>query len=137
MKNLLLLPVLLFFNYYCHAQVKDYRVVFDMSSRDSISQQAVVREVDIIKNSSPESKLEVVIYGQAINLAIKERSSQAVAIQKLLEMKDVSFKVCAITMKRNNLDKSQLLPGIEMVPDGIYEIISKQREGWGYIKVAH
>lgn len=137
MKNLLLLPVLLFFNYYGHAQVKDYRVVFDMSSRDSISQQAVVREVDIIKNSSPESKLEVVIYGQAINLAIKERSSQAVAIQKLLEIKDVSFKVCAITMKRNNLDKSQLLPGIEMVPDGIYEIISKQREGWGYIKVAH
>ncbi len=52
-------------------------------------------------------------------------------------MKDVSLKVCAITMKRNNLDKSQLIPGIEMVPDGIYEIISKQRDGWGYIKVAH
>lgn len=137
MKKILLLPVLLFFNNYCHAQVKDYRVVFDISSRDSVSQQAVVREVEIIKSTSPESKLEVVIYGQAINLAIKEKSSQAAAIQKLLEMKDVSLKVCAITMKRNNLDKSQLIPGIEMVPDGIYEIISKQRDGWGYIKVAH
>ena len=137
MNKILLLPVLFFFNYYSHAQVKDYRVVFDISSRDSVSQQAVVREVEIIKSTSPESKLEVVIYGQAINLAIKEKSTQSAAIQKLLEMKDVSLKVCAITMKRNNLDKSQLLPGIEMVPDGIYEIISKQREGWGYIKVAH
>jgi hypothetical protein len=42
-----------------------------------------------------------------------------------------------MTMKRNNVDKSQLLPGVEIVPDGIYEIISKQHEGWGYIKVAH
>ena len=39
-------------------------------------------------------------------------------------------------MKRNNIDKSQLIPGVEIVPDGIYEIILKQREGWGYIKVA-
>jgi intracellular sulfur oxidation DsrE/DsrF family protein len=40
-------------------------------------------------------------------------------------------------MKRMNVDKSQLIPGVEVVPDGIYEIISKQRENWGYIKVAH
>jgi intracellular sulfur oxidation DsrE/DsrF family protein len=40
-------------------------------------------------------------------------------------------------MKRQHIDESQLLPGVETVPDGIYEIISKQRDGWGYIKVAH
>ena len=39
--------------------------------------------------------------------------------------------------KRYNVDKSQLLPGVEIVDDGIFEIISKQQEGWGYIKVAH
>ena len=137
MKKNLLVLLLLFFNYYSQAQVKDYKVVFDISSGDSVSQQAVVREVDIIKNASPDAKLEVVIYGQALSLALKDKSAYPVAIQKLLAMKDVSFRVCAITMKRNNVDKTQLLPGIETVPDGIYEIISKQREGWGYIKVAH
>ena len=40
-------------------------------------------------------------------------------------------------MKRYNYDKSQLLPGVEIVDDGIFEIISKEQEGWGYIKVAH
>jgi intracellular sulfur oxidation DsrE/DsrF family protein len=44
--------------------------------------------------------------------------------------------VCAVALKNNNLDKSQLLPGVETVPDGIYEIISKQHEGWGYIKAS-
>jgi intracellular sulfur oxidation DsrE/DsrF family protein len=78
-----------------------------------------------------------VIYGQGLALVTKEGSSQQSEIARLSSMKDVSFKVCALSMKRNNIDKSQLLPGVEVVPDGIYEIISKQRDNWGYIKVAH
>jgi intracellular sulfur oxidation DsrE/DsrF family protein len=137
MKKNILILALMIFAYSSQAQVKDYRVVFDMSSRDSISQAAVVREIDIIKNSSPDAKLEVVIYGQGLSLVLKDKSAHAAAIEKLLAMKDVSFKVCAITLVRNKIDKSQLLPGVGTVPDGIYEIISKQQEGWGYIKVAH
>jgi intracellular sulfur oxidation DsrE/DsrF family protein len=40
-------------------------------------------------------------------------------------------------MRNQHLDSSLLIPGVVMVPDGIYEVISKQREGWGYIKVAN
>ena len=39
-------------------------------------------------------------------------------------------------MKAHNVDKSQLLPNVETVPDGIYELVSKQHEGWAYIKIA-
>jgi intracellular sulfur oxidation DsrE/DsrF family protein len=118
------------------AQNADYRVVFDMTSRDSINQQAVIRELNLIREGNPDAKLEVVMYGQGIDIAIKGRSSQEPAVQKLLTDKGITFRICAIAMKRNNIDKSQLIPGVEVVPDGIYEIISKQREGWGYIKVA-
>ena len=137
MKKILLILTFLFVSYCSQAQQKDYRVVFDMSSGDSVSQQALVREVDIIKTSSPEAKVEVVIYGKGLSLIVKDKSMYTDAIQKLLIMKDVSFKVCSITMQRNKVDKSQLIAGVEPVPDGIYELISKQREGWGYIKVAH
>jgi uncharacterized protein len=119
------------------AQSPNYKVVFDMSSKDSVNQQAVIREIGLITGSSPDAKLEVVIYGMGLDLALKDRSSQQSAIQKIIADKKASFKVCAITMNRNHIDKSQLVPGIEVVPDGIYEIISKQQEGWGYIKVAH
>ena len=118
------------------AQNVDYRVVFDMTSRDTMNQQAVVRELNLIRAGNPDAKLEVVMYGQGIDLAIKDRTSQQANVQKLLNDKGISFKICEIAMKRNNIDKSQLIPGVEVVPDGIYEIISKQREGWGYIKVA-
>jgi len=128
---------LLIVTFSLYAQQPDYRVVFDMSTRDSISQQALVREVDLIRTYNPAAKIEVVVYGQALNLVVKDRSKHAEAISKLLTDNNTKFKVCEFTMKRFEVDKSKLIPGVEVVADGIYEIISKQREGWGYIKVAH
>lgn len=128
---------LLMTTHFLFAQQPDYRVVFDMSTRDSVSQQAVVREVALITKESPAAKLEVVIYGQGINLVTKANSKHAAAILLLTANNNVSFKVCAYTMQRTNITAADLLPGIQIVPDGIYEIISKQHEGWGYIKVAH
>ncbi|HXB07187.1 MAG TPA: DsrE family protein [Puia sp.] len=119
------------------AQGKDYRVVFDLTSRDTINQQAVIREIGLIKDANPDARLEVVIYGQGLDLAVKGRSAQEGAVQRLIAGNKANFKVCAMTLKRNNIDKDQLVPGVEVVPDGIYEILSRQREGWGYIKVAH
>ncbi len=69
-------------------------------------------------------------------MVLKDKSVVADDIQKLAANKNVSFKVCAFTLKRHNVDVSQLLPGVGTVPDGIYEIITRQREGWVYIKVA-
>ena len=136
MKKIILLAMVVMLSFVANAQNADYRVVFDMTSRDSINQQAVLRELGLIREGNPDAKMEVVMYGQGIDLAITGRSGQQATVQKLLADKGISFKICAIAMKRNNIDKSQLIPGIEVVPDGIYEIITKQREGWGYIKVA-
>ena len=136
-KNILTICGLLFFHSIIHAQQSDYKIVFDITSKDSVNQQAVVRQLNLIKEANPDAKLEVVIYGQGLSLVLKDQSFQVPAIEKLLLQKDISFKVCAMTMKRNNVDKSQLVTGVEIVPDGIYEIFTKQKEGWGYIKVAH
>ncbi len=115
----------------------DYKVVFDLTSRDSLDHKAVIRWLNEVTNASADAKLEVVMYGQGVNMTVKGRSTVEEAIAKLVTNKNVSFKVCAIALKNQNIDTSQLLPGIQTVPDGIYEIISKQRAGWGYIKAVH
>ena len=135
-KLILMVSMLTSLTYFTHAQNKDYKVVFDMASKDTLNQQSLIREMSLIKAGNPEAKIEAVIYGQGLGLITKDASTQAAEIQKLLSQKDVSIKVCAIAMKRQQIDASQLLPGVQIVPDGIYEIISKQRDGWGYIKVA-
>ncbi|HZW70090.1 MAG TPA: DsrE family protein [Hanamia sp.] len=118
------------------AQRSDYKVVFDLTSKDTLNQQSLLHEMTLIKEGNPDAKVEAVIYGQGLGLITKDASSQSAEIQRLVSMKDVSIKVCALAMKRQNVDASQLLPGVQIVPDGIYEIIVKQRDGWGYIKVA-
>jgi uncharacterized protein len=133
MKKQFLFITLLLSSVFATAQ-SDYKVVFDLTSKDSIDQQAVIRWAREIIKASPDAKVEVVMYAKGLNMVVKDRSSVADAVTQLATNKNVSFKVCAVAMKNQGIDKSQLLPGVETVPDGIYEIITKQREGWGYIK---
>jgi intracellular sulfur oxidation DsrE/DsrF family protein len=135
-KNVLIIFLVLFLPVLIFAQT-NYRVVFDLTSKDSIDQKNVMRWVNEISKANPNAKLEVVLYGQALDLVVKDKSPAEAMITNLESNKNVSFKVCEIAMKAHNIDKAQLIPGVGTVPDGIYEIISKQREGWGYIKVAH
>lgn len=119
------------------AQTKPVKIVFDVTSRDTLTQQTAIRHVSLMAESYPQSYFEVVIYGGALNMVVKGKSTVTKAIQKLEANEKVSFKVCEYTMKRAGVDKSQLLPGVGTVPDGIIEIVTKQGEGWGYIKEAN
>jgi uncharacterized protein len=118
------------------AQQKDYKVVFDITTKDTLAHQTVVRQATLITNSNPDAQVEIVLFGQSLGMITRDKSVVAADVQRLLQNKNVSIKVCEVTMKRQNLDKSQLIAGVTTVPDGIYEIITKQKEGWGYIKVA-
>jgi intracellular sulfur oxidation DsrE/DsrF family protein len=116
---------------------KDYKVVFDLTSGDSLSQQTAIRWASEVAKADPNAQVEVVMFGKGTALAVKDKSAVSDGVAGLVGNKNVAFKICAVAMQNQKIDKSQLLPGIQIVPDGIYEIISKQREGWGYIKVAH
>src|SRR6476620_4928587 len=115
----------------------NYRVVFDLTSKDSVNQKNVIRWINEISRSDPKALIEVVLYGQSLDLVIKDRSLAPAMISEFVANKNISFMVCRIAMKNQRIDSSMLIQGVGMVPDGIYEIISRQREGWGYIKVAH
>ncbi|HEU4633262.1 MAG TPA: DsrE family protein [Flavisolibacter sp.] len=136
MKPLILLSSLLLSTVLL-AQNVPYNVVFDLTSKDTNDHKMVMRWLDAISKEKPDAKLEVVLYGQSLDMIQKDRSVVAPAIAQLTQNKNISVKVCAAAMKRHNIDASQLLPGVSIVPDGIYEIITKQKEGWGYIKAAH
>lgn len=114
-----------------------YRVVFDLTSRDSLDQRAVLRWIKEVSTSSPEAELEVVMYGKGFELVMPDRSPYVADVQAAMKNPKVAFRVCAIALRNNNVDKSQLLPGVQTVPDGIHEIVMKQQDDWGYIKVAH
>ena len=114
-----------------------YRVAFDLTSRDTLDQKAVLRWIQEIGTANPDAEMEVVMYGKGFELVMPEHSAYTAGVQAAMKNPKVTFKVCAIAMKNNNIDKSQLLSGVQTVPDGIHELVMKQQDNWGYIKVAH
>jgi len=122
---------------FMQSQTHPYRVVFDLTSRDTLDQKAVLRWIREVSTSSPKAQMEVVMYAKGFELVMPDRSAFINDVKEALKNPNVAFRVCAVALKNNNVDKSQLLAGVGTVPDGIYEIVSKQQDNWGYIKVAH
>jgi uncharacterized protein len=116
------------------AQNKNAKIVFDITSKDTLAHQTVMRHIKGLAEAYPNTQLEVVVYGGALPMLMTEKSTEAKKIQELVQNKNISFRACEGTMKRYNVTKNQLLPGVATVPDAIMEIVQKQGEGWGYIK---
>ncbi|MBC7885842.1 MAG: DsrE family protein [Saprospiraceae bacterium] len=117
-------------------QKTPYKVVFDVTTKDTVVHQMVMRWVKEIVKSTPDAEIEVVYYAKSLDMITKGKSVVADEVIMYASKNNVTFKVCEAAMKNNKVDKDQLLAGVQMVPDGIYEIISRQHEGWGYIKAS-
>lgn len=128
---LFLFPALVF------AQTKPVKIVFDVTSSDTLTHQAVLRHVKGMAKAYPDIALEVVVYGGAWPMVVSGKSSSEAMVAQLAAEKNISFKICSITMGRHNVETSELVKGVETVPDGIIEIVTRQNEGWGYIKESH
>jgi intracellular sulfur oxidation DsrE/DsrF family protein len=137
-RNIFILwAVMLTFSQWSAGQTSaDYKVIFDITSSDPVAQRQVVRDAGLIKSAHPDAQIEVVVYGQALPLIQKDKSPLASDIEKLISQKGVSFNACHVSMDRNHVTEADLIKGAGTVPDGIYEIILKQKQGWGYIKIS-
>jgi intracellular sulfur oxidation DsrE/DsrF family protein len=119
------------------SQPKPYKVVFDLTSSDPIDQQSVMRWIKEVSEVNPKTEMEVVMYSRGLDLVVSGKTKMASDVAQAMTAANAKFSVCAIAMKNQQVDKSQLLPNVQIVPDGIGEIVAKQRAGWGYIKVGH
>lgn len=119
------------------AQSKPYNIVFDLTTSDTATHQRIIRWSKGIIESHPDAKIEIVFYGKALDMVVKDRSTVASDVIKLAAEKKVTFAVCEHAMQVFNIDKKQLLDGMVIVPDALYELVIKQAEGYGYIKVVN
>jgi intracellular sulfur oxidation DsrE/DsrF family protein len=119
------------------AQQKPYNIVFDLTTSDTATHQRVIRWINGILVSHPDARIEVVFYGKALDMIVKDKSTVAGDVIKLGTGKKVTFTACEHAMQVFNITKNQLLDGVTTVPDALYELVIKQAEGYGYIKVTN
>ncbi len=87
----------------------------------------------------PGIAITLVAYAAGVDFLLKgevDRQQQPFAgdVQALLA-RGVRFRVCAATLKFRDIDVQRVLPGVELVPSGTFEIIRLQtQEGYAYLK---
>ena len=116
------------------AQTRQHKIVFDFTKNDTASFSMIMRHAKNILNAAPGSQVEVVCHGPGLDLLMTAKTSVAKDIEELNGKFNVVFAACEATMKRRQVDKSQLLPAASTVPLANLEISMKQQEGWSYIK---
>ncbi len=137
MKRFLLFLILIICITGISAQTKPYNIVFDLTTSDTATHQRLIRWSKGILEAHPDAKIEIVFYGRALDMVVKDKTTVAAEVIKLAAEKKVTFAVCEHAMKVFNIDKKQLLDGMITVPDALYELVIKQAEGYGYIKVVN
>ncbi len=119
----------------CGANKPDqHRVVFQMTSNVNEEQKGLVNNLQNLQQSWGDSAvMQVVLHGPGLSMVVENETSFSKEIKELIN-KGVVFVACENTMSRKNVLKSDLVHGVTTVPMGIGEIVTKQQEGWSYIK---
>jgi intracellular sulfur oxidation DsrE/DsrF family protein len=134
MKKYIYFIFIVFLAFNLKAQETPVKIVFDVTSGDENVHQSTVRHVKMMSEAYPDSEFEVVMYSGSIDMVLKDKSSVAEDMEELAKKDNITFAVCKGTMKRHKISEDQIIPGVIQVNDGILEIITKQQQGWGYIK---
>jgi intracellular sulfur oxidation DsrE/DsrF family protein len=116
------------------AQSRKHHVLFALvSPNESDWSMTTVNIRNLIAGLSPdETDVELVAYGPGISFL--GNGSSATADIKALAAKHVRFVACQNAMRMKHMTAADLIPGVEMVPSGLVEVVKKQEQGWSYIK---
>lgn len=111
----------------------EHKIIFQFSSSDTTAHKQLMKQFNNILTISPSTKIEVVCQGGGLEILMSGKTIVGEKIKNLSE-KGVLFKACEFAMKERKIEHSQMIPQAGFVPAGILEIVSKQEQGWSYIR---
>ena len=113
--------------------INQHRVVFQLTSEDTLVHKSLMKQLKNILTAAPDTKIEVVCHGPGINMLVIDKTFVHDKIQQM-KTKGVLFMACENTLKERNISKDKIISEAFFVPSALVEIITKQEEGWSYIK---
>ena len=112
---------------------KVHQIVFHLSSDDTLVHKSLMRQLNNVLTASPDSKIEIICHGPGINMLLLEKTLVQDKI-KLFKTKGVTFIACENTLKEKNISKDKIIREADFVPSALIAIVTRQEEGWSYIK---
>ncbi len=112
---------------------QQHKIVFQLSIDDTLAHKALMKQLNNITTVAPGTKIEVVCHGPGLSMLVIGKTVAQEKIQQM-KMKGVEFVACEFSMSERNIPKEKIIPEAGFVKAGIVEIVTKQEQGWSYIK---
>jgi len=109
------------------------KIIYQYTVKDTAFQRTFMKQLTNIQKVAPETKIEVVCHGPGLELLQKEKTLVADKIAAFVAS-GVVFNACEFSMNERKITKEQMISSATYVLAGIFEIATKQSEGWSYIK---
>ncbi len=117
---------------------KAHKVVFEVAMDGAEKWQGALRNFENVRKSlGAKTKIEVVTHGKGVGMLLVKTSAENAELKTALaklHADGVVFVACENTMKREKLEKKDLVDLSATVDSGVSEVIRKQEEGYSYIK---
>lgn len=110
-----------------------HRIVFQLATDDSLVHKMLMKQLGNILTVAPDTKIEVVCHGPGLAMLMKGKTTVQEKIRSFIQ-KDIRFLACEFAMKDKQISKEQMIAEAGYVPAGIIAIVTRQEEGWSYIK---
>ncbi len=114
----------------------EHKIIFQLTSGDSLAHKQLMKQFNNILTVSPSTLIELVCHGAGMDMLI---SGKTIVEEKIndLAKRGVVFNACEFSIKERKIDRTKILKIAGYVPAGIVEIVSKQEQGWSYIKAGN
>ena len=117
---------------------KMHKVVFEVAMDGAEKWQGALRNVENTrKDLGAATKIEVVTHGKGVGMLLAKTSAENAELKAKIEKlhaDGVIFAACENTMKREKIEKKDLVELSTTVDSGVSEVVRKQEEGFAYIK---
>ncbi|MCX2739019.1 DsrE family protein [Pontibacter anaerobius] len=113
------------------AAKKDYAVLISQPNH----LKAAVNTAQTIKSDSKYNSNSFVIMacGKSVEAFLKD--SKMVQEFEAGKAAGVTYRICGMSMKKFNIDKSQLMDGVEVVPNGLTHMFDLQLQGYNTVEL--
>lgn len=113
---------------------KPMRVVMQISENQPAVWNLALNNIRNVQKElgAKNIEVEVVAYGPGLGM-LRDDATVANRVQEALAT-GVRFVACRNTMENQKITEAQMLPGISYAKAGVIEIITKQMEGYAYLR---
>jgi intracellular sulfur oxidation DsrE/DsrF family protein len=115
--------------------MKRYRVIFHIDEPSKGRADQVLMNITNLLDDLGQDEVEVELLANGGGVRAVAKGSEGAAGQiEVLAERGVHFVACQHSLEHLGMQREDLLDLVDVVPAGVSELVTKQAEGWAYIR---